>query len=49
MNISNKEKEVLIELLNMAVDIENDSDAPSKQYLTTVRNLINKLERLNNE
>ena len=44
MNLSNKEKDVLIELLNMAVDIENNSDMPSKQYLKTTRNLIKKLE-----
>ena len=44
MNLSNKEKEVLIELLNMAVDIEYDSDMPSKQYLKITRNLIKKLE-----
>lgn len=43
MNLSNKEKEVLIELLNMAVDIENNSDEPSKEYFKTVRQLINKL------
>ena len=44
MNLSNKEKEVLIELLNMAIDIENNSDMPSQQYLKTTRNLIKKLE-----
>jgi Na+/phosphate symporter len=43
MNLSNKEKEVLIELLNMAIDIENNSDEPSKEYFKTVRQLINKL------
>tara|TARA_Y100001938_G_C7957182_1_gene362327 strand:- start:585 stop:728 length:144 start_codon:yes stop_codon:yes gene_type:complete len=44
MNLSNKEKDVLIELLNMAVDIENNSDMPSQQYLKTTKDLIKKLE-----